>query len=81
MTTRNALGDTSDHFVSMAVTAGSTLSATADPPAISNATSTIAKRRTSPSPEATVGEFTNEARHGQGGGGRKARPRVDFAKA
>ena len=43
----------------MAVTAGSTLSATAEPPAISNATSTIANRRTSTSPDATVGEFTN----------------------
>src|SRR5258708_10372263 len=50
MTTRNGLGEVSDHSRSMAITAGSTLSATAGPPAISNATSTIAKRRTTTSP-------------------------------
>jgi hypothetical protein len=64
MTTRNVLGGASDHVLSMAVTAGSTLSATAEPPAISNAMSTIAKRRTSTSSEATVGEITNGSRRG-----------------
>src|SRR5947209_8759720 len=52
MTTRDGLGDASDHSLSMATTAGST-SATAGPPAVSNATSTIAKRRTSTSPDET----------------------------
>src|SRR5262249_24418197 len=53
MTTRDGLGEVSDHSRSMAMTAGSTLSATAGPPAISNATSTIAKRRTRISPDET----------------------------
>src|SRR5689334_10434012 len=57
MTTRNALGGRSEYSRSMAVTAGSTLSATAEPPAISNAMSTIAKRRTSTSPEEPSAEL------------------------
>ncbi|TMJ90451.1 MAG: hypothetical protein E6G76_05895 [Alphaproteobacteria bacterium] len=81
MTTRNALGGRSEYSRSMAVTAGSTLSATAEPPAINNAMSTIAKRRTSTSPVATVGEIANGVRRGQGSAGRKAHPRVDFGKA
>src|SRR6516164_858794 len=51
MTTLDGFGEVSDHSRSMAITAGSTLSATAGPPAISNATSTIAKRRTTTSPD------------------------------
>jgi hypothetical protein len=43
MTTREGLGDASDHSLSMAMTAGSTSPATAGAAASSNATSTIAK--------------------------------------
>jgi len=42
MTTLDGFGEASDHSLSMAMTAGST-SATAGVPAVTNATSTIAK--------------------------------------
>src|SRR5215470_6534390 len=61
MTTRDGLGVVSDHSRSIAMTAGSTLSATADPPAISNATSTVAKRRTTTSPDEPPSEFTRRS--------------------
>ena len=44
-TTRDGFGEASDHWLSMAMTAGST-SATAGVPIVTNATSTIAKQRT-----------------------------------
>src|SRR5215470_16667339 len=53
MTTRDGLGEVSDHSLSMATTAGSTSATAIPPPTISNATSTIAKRRTRISPDET----------------------------
>jgi len=49
MTTLAGVGDASDHSCSRATTAGS-ISATAEPPAVSNASNAIAKQRTPPSP-------------------------------
>src|SRR3984893_3906035 len=71
MTTRNGLGEVSDHSRSMAITAGSTLSATAGPPAISNATSTIAKRRTTTSPDESPKRIYKAADSPQGATGRR----------
>src|SRR5262245_13535274 len=53
MTTRDGLGEVSDHSLSMATTPGSTSATPVPPPTISNATSTIAKRRTRISPDET----------------------------
>src|SRR5262249_49772181 len=53
MTTRDVLGEVSDHSLSMAATARSTSATAVPPPTISNATSTIAKRRTRISPDET----------------------------
>src|ERR1700746_1190121 len=71
MTTRNGLGEVSDHSRSMAITAGSTLSATAGPPAISNATSTSAKRRTTTSPDESPKRIYKAADSPQGATGRR----------
>src|SRR5262245_3583327 len=85
MTTRDGLGEVSDHSLSMAMTAGSTLSATAGPPAISNATSTIAKRRTPTSPdetpEAAWPKFTKRPTPRKGAHGRKVEIRVIFLES
>src|SRR6516164_4391897 len=71
MTTRNGVGEVSDHSRSMAITAGSTLSATAGPPAISNATSTIAKRRTTTSPDEPPTPLSQAADSPQGATARR----------
>src|SRR5262249_46011184 len=82
MTTRDGLGEVSDHSLSMAMTAGSTLSATAGPPAISNATSTIAKRRTPTSPDETPWpKFTKRPTPRKGAQGRKVEVRVIFLES
>src|SRR5262249_31121162 len=78
MTTRDGLGEASDHSLSMAMTAGSALSATAGPPANSNATSTIAKRRTPTSPDETPQRMYKAASPRQGALGRKVQVRVSF---
>src|SRR5262245_39786545 len=78
MTTRDGLGEASDHSLSMPTTAGSALSATAGPPANSNATSTIAKRRTPTSPDETPHRMYKAADRRQGAPGRKVRVRVSF---
>src|SRR5262249_47066599 len=71
MTTRKGLGEVSDHSRSMTITAGSTLSATAGPPAISNATSTIAKRRTTTSPDESPKRIYKAADSPQGATARR----------
>src|SRR5215468_12452416 len=71
MTTLNGFGEVSDHSRSMAITAGSTLSATAGPPAISNATSTIAKRRTTTSPDESPKRIYKAADSAQGATARR----------
>src|SRR5262245_23280980 len=85
MTTRDGLGEVSDHSLSMAMTAGSTLSATAGPPAISNATSTIAKRRTPTSPDEPLEtpwpKFTKQPTPRKGAQGRKVEVRVVFLES
>src|SRR5262249_23562004 len=81
MTTRDGLGEARDHSLSMATTAGSALSATAGPPANSNATSTIAKRRTPTSPDETPQRMYKAADRRQGAPGRKVQIRVSFRES
>src|SRR6266481_5120243 len=69
MTTRDGLGDASDHSLSMATTAGSTSATAVPPPAISNATSTIAKRHTPTSPDETPHRIYKAADAPQGAPG------------
>src|SRR5262249_6981290 len=71
MMTLDGFGEVSDHSRSMAITAGSTLSATAGPPAISNATSTIAKRRTTTSPDESPKRIYKAADSPQGATARR----------
>src|SRR5262249_43511665 len=71
MTTLDGFGEVSDHSRSMAITAGSTLSATAGPPAISNATSTIAKRRMTTSPDESPKRIYKAADSAQGATARR----------